>query len=502
MTMCALAAGGKECKVKMNVFDNKYLRRIVYSIQVIVMILLMIMAYYIQLIPMKYLIGAGIVFILLMIGEYFLIFTKKPNSKRSLVTQVLSIMLSCFLIVGSFYIYKIGETVDLTTEKKFQTRAFSVIVLKDSPIKNENQLPQKKLGYVSTIDPENMSYAVSQIQKGVGNIEVADSGDFQQLLKAFYEKKVDGILIDEAFRRSVEDIKDSFGDETRVIYQVKKNEDVVNANQVDVTQKPFLVYISGNDEYGDLSAVSRSDVNMLVGVNPQTKQILLISIPRDTYIPLHRNGKLDKFTHAGIYGLQESIDTLQDMIHEDINYYARMNFTSFMDIVDALGGITVNSPQEFTTKIGKYKIKKGENHLNAKQALAFVRERKSFLEGDFERGRNQQRMIAAIVKKIASPTILTSFSGVLDSVSQSVETNFSREDMNALIHLQLEEMPSWDIQSYQISGTPMSKPCFSMGGVNASVVVPSQEAIDQTTHYIDQFMAGEKIQTETGDLGQ
>lgn len=110
-----------------------------------------------------------------------------------------------------------------------------------------------------------------------------------------------------------------------------------------------------------------------------------------------------------MYGLQESIDTLTDMVDQDINYYVRMNFTSFMDIVDALGGVTVHSPEEFTTKIGGYQIQEGENHLNAKEALAFVRERKSFVDGDFARGRNQQRMISAIVKKVCSPAILTSF---------------------------------------------------------------------------------------------
>lgn len=486
----------------MKAFGNKYLRRIVFGIQTITTILLMIMAYSVQLIPMKYLSITGIGLLLILVGEYFLIFTKKEKSKRSLITQVLSILLSCVMIIGSFYFYKTGRTVDLMTSNSFQKRAISVIVLKDSQIKNESQLIQKDIGYISSIDPENMSYAVSEIQKNIGNIDVQNYKDFKALINALYDQKIDAIILDEAFRRSIEDIKDSFGDETRVVYQVTKDEDTVNAKSVDVTEKPFLVFISGNDEYGDLSAVSRSDVNMLVGVNPQTKQILLISIPRDTYYPLHRNSQMDKFTHAGIYGLQESIDTLQDMIHEDINYYARMNFTSFINVVDALGGITVNSAHEFTTKIGKYKILKGENQLNAKQALAFVRERKSFVDGDFERGRNQQRMIAAILKKIASPAILTSFVSVLDSVSQSVETNLSKNEMNALIHLQLEEMPNWDVQSYQISGTPTTLPCYSMGGVSASVVVPSNESIQQTTAYIDQFMAGQKITTETGNLDQ
>ncbi|WP_050638575.1 LCP family protein [Candidatus Stoquefichus sp. SB1] len=486
----------------MKAFDNKYLKRIVFSIQLVSLLVLLSVAYTVQLIPVKYLIIVSIVLILLLVGEYFFIFYKKPRSKRSLITQIMSVLLSCVMVVGAFYIYKTRQIVDLMTESKFQTRAISVIVLKDSAIKNVEQLPKHQTGYISSIDAQTMTYTIDQLKKDIGDIQLSDYKDFTKLVGALYDQKVDAIILDEAFRSLVEQTHDAFNDETRVIYQVKKDEKAVSAKNVDVTEKPFLVFISGNDEYGDLSAVSRSDVNMLVGVNPKNHQILLISIPRDTYYPLHMNGQYDKFTHAGIYGLQESVNTLQDIVKEDINYYARMNFTSFIKIVDALGGITVNSPVAFTTKIGKYEIKEGENKLNAKQALSFVRERKSFVDGDFARGRNQQRMISAIVKKVCSPAILTSFSAVLDTVSQSVETNFSSHEINALVQMQLSDMPSWDIQSYQISGVPNTLPCYSMGGISASVVQPSPASIKQATEYIDALMANQKIQTDAGDLNQ
>lgn len=485
----------------MKKIDNKYLRRIVYSIQFLMSIVLLSTMYFIQFVPMKYLIATAVVLVILMVGEYFLIFYKKKGSKRSLLTQFLSLLLSCLMAVGSFYIYKTGQVVDLLAEEQFQTRAISVIVLKDSVIKNEHQLPDHLLSHVSYVDESTMDYTVDQIESEVGKISLDDSSDFHQLVTKLYQKDVDAIILDEAFRSLVEQEKEHFNEETRVIYQVKRDEAAVNAKSVDVTQKPFLVYISGNDEYGDLTTVSRSDVNMLVGINPVTQQILLISIPRDIYYPLHRNGQYDKFTHTGMYGLQESIDTLADIIDQDINYYVRMNFTSFMDIVDALGGITVNSSEAFTTKIGGYHIQEGENHLNAKQALAFVRERKSFIDGDFARGRNQQRMISAIVKKVCSSAILTSFSGVLDTVSQSIETNMLSDEMNALVSMQLSDMPDWDIQSYQITGDSASMPCYSLG-MNASVIIPHELSIQQASDYIDQLMANEKIETELGDLQQ
>jgi len=479
---------------------EKAINWIVYMIQLITSVLLMYILYTVQFIPTNYLIGLGVFLLVLLIGEYFLIFYKKPKSKRSLLTQILSLMLSCVMVLGSYYVYKMGDVVNLLTAETFQQRAISVIVLEDSEIRNEKQLPDHQVGYISTIDNETMTYAVDDIEKNVGNISLNDYRDFEELVNALYNQDVDAIILDEAFRTLVDQEKDTFDDDTRVIYQVLKDEGSVSAKNVDVTQKPFLVYISGNDQYGDISTVSRSDVNMLIAVNPTTHQVLLLSIPRDTYYPLHRNGQYDKFTHAGIYGLQESIDTLQDILDEEINYYARMNFTSFINIVDAIGGITVNSPSDFTTKIGGYQIKKGENVLDAKQALAFVRERKSFVDGDFARGRNQQRMISAILKKVCSPAILTSFSSVLDTVSDSVETNFSSEDINALVQLQLSEMPEWDIQSYQIIGSTGSRACYSLGNREASVVIPYEYSIEQAREYIDDLMAGKIIETDDGNL--
>ena len=474
----------------------------IYSIQIIVSIIFIYMLYALQFIPFNYIIGIGVILTALVIGEYFLIFYKKPKSKRSIATQVISVLLSCVMVFASLSVYKVGAVVDLLGAESFQTRAISVVVLNDSEIRNQSQLVNHSVGYISAIDPETMTYATKEIKDYVGFIYLEDYADFSTLVTALYNQEVDAIIIDEAFRSLIEAEFETFTDDTRVIYQVTKQEGSVSAVSVDVTEKPFLVYISGNDEYGEITAVSRSDVNMLAAINPTTHQILLISIPRDIYVPLHRNGKYDKFTHAGIYGLQESIDTLEDLLQEDINYYVKMNFTSFINIVDAIGGITVNSPAEFTTKIGGFHIQKGENTLNAKQALAFVRERKSFINGDFERGRNQQRMIAAIVKKVCSPAILTSFSSILDTVSGSVETNLSSQDMNALVQLQLSQMPSWDIQSYQIIGDVGSQPCYSAGSQVLSVVIPYDSSIRQAAQYIDDLLARNIIQTEDGNLNE
>lgn len=490
---------------------------IVYLIQIITSGLLIWVLYSIGSIPINYIYILAVVLCLLLIGEYFLIFCKKAKSKRAVITKILSILLSIVMVAGSFYAYEFGRVVNLMSDKSFQSRAISVIVLKDSEIYNESLLKDKKLGLMNFMDKESMDYAIKDINKNIAPVQSHDYDDFTKLMNAFYKKEVDAIILDEAFRSLATTGHDNFDEETRVVYQVTKHESKVNAKNVNVTEKPFVVYISGNDEYGKLSAISRSDVNMLVVVNPNTSQVLLVSIPRDTYYPLNRNGQYDKFTHAGMYGLDESQKTLENMLDEEINYYVKMNFTSFMKVIDAIGGITVDVPKyatlhsddgSFTTRVKNpktkegYTIKPGINHFDAREALAFVRERKSFVAGDFIRGKNQQLMISAVLKKVCSPAILTSFSGVLDAVSSSIETNMSADEINSLIQLQLSKMPSWDIQSCQIKGDVGNKPCYSLGNKSASVVIPYTSSIQEVVNNINKVKNGEKIKTETGDFNQ
>lgn len=475
---------------------EKSINLIVFALSLFASISIISMTYALNFIPAKYMLILIAGIIVLLAIEAMLIFYKKPKSKRSIITSVISVILSVCMFVASAYIYKIGQVVDLLGEESFQQRAISLVVLKDSPISNKNVLGGQNVGYISFIDEETMNYSKGTINSEIENMKYTDYKDFAALVNAFYNKEVDCILIDEAFRTLLEEEKETFSDDTRVVYQVTKQEDSVKADSVDVTTKPFLVFVSGNDEWGAISAVSRSDVNMLVGVNPKTKQILLISIPRDTYYPLNRNGRYDKFTHAGIYGLQESIKTLENMVDEDIHYYGKMNFTSFCNIIDALGGITIDSPHEFTTKIGNFKINKGINHLTGKQALWFVRERKSFINGDFERGKNQQRMIKAVIEKVCSPAILTSFSSILEIVGKSIDTNMTQMEMNALVQLQLTQMPSWDVVTYQIAGQPAWRSVYSMGDKEVSVTIPFTSSINQARKYIDDFMKGEVIVIE------
>ena len=485
---------------------EKNLNKIIYIIQIIASVILIYISYNNGSIPNNYVLYAAIICVLLLIGEYFLIFYyKKSKSKRSIITQILSVLLSIVMFVASSYIYQYQKVVDLMGEETFQTRAISVIVLEESEIANETQLVGKNLGYISYIDSESMEYALDDIETNIGSVKVVDCDDFSQLIEALYDESVDAIILDESFRELATEDYDDFDDETRVVYQVTKDEETVSSKSVDLTTTPFIVFISGNDNYGELSEVSKTDVNLVVAVNPTTYQILMISIPRDTYYPLHSYGQYDKFTHSGFYGIDESIATLEDMLGEDINYYIRLNFTSFMNIIDALGGITVDVPVyetvdggdgTFTTYKSNITISPGINNFNSEEALAFVRERKAFVAGDFVRGQNQQLVLEAVINKLCSTKILTSFSSVLEAITDSIDTNFSSDEINSFVAYELKNMPDWNIQSYQIQGDVATKPCYSSGYQELSVVVPYQSNIARAREYIDMVIDGETLDLE------
>lgn len=223
----------------------------------------------------------------------------------------------------------------------------------------------------------------------------------------------------------------------------------------DITEEAFNVYISGIDQWTVERGydLERSDVNMIVTVCPKTRKVLLTSIPRDAYVPLHRTGTMDKLTHTGIYGIDETLNTVTDWTGVELDYYVKVNFNACVHIVDAIGGIDVKSPKKFKSKISRYRYKKGWNHLNGKQALYYARERAAFKGEDQLRVKNQQQVMEAVLKKmLSSTTLLTSYGDIMKTLGDEMETNMPQSDIEALIRMQLADMGTWDIQSQRMSG--------------------------------------------------
>ncbi len=471
--------------------------KVILGIQVLASIVLIALFFKLNALPMLY-IGAVIVLVAILCLITFLLM--KPSKKkgagkaRNIAGKIISIILSAALLFGSLSVAKGDSVIGKITGANSETTRISVIVMKDSIFKNIEDLKGQTIE-ASDTSSENMQKAIADLKSKVDNIEIQNVDNFVQLADDLYDGKTNAIYIDEGYSSMFEDSHENFSNETRVLYTYEITKEVQDfSKDVNVTNEVFNVFISGIDTTGPVSTVSRSDVNMIVTVNPKTKQILMTSIPRDYYVTLANKGKKDKLTHAGLGGVENSVKTLENFLGIDINYYARVNFTSLIKMVDALGGIDVESPVAFTTMHGGYHIKKGTNHLNGDEALGFVRERYGLANGDNDRVKNQQRVLTAMLEKMMSPAVITNYSKVLDSIAGSFETNMSSSEITSLLKMQLNDMAKWDIMQIQLSGTgkQMTGGAY-MPNNRLYYMIPDQDSVNECVSLIKKMDAGEKI---------
>ena len=270
-----------------------------------------------------------------------------------------------------------------------------------------------------------------------------------------------------------------------------------------ITKEPFVVYLSGVDTRGELTEKARSDVNIIAAVNPETKQVVLINTPRDYYVDLAGTNSKDKLTHAGLYGVQTSMDTLGNLYGVDVQHYIRINFAGFINIVDALGGVDVYSDQAFTSvgSPGYYDpttFAEGWNHLDGKAALAFARERHAFKTGDVQRGINQMKVIDAMLNKIKSPALLMGFSKIMDSAADCFVTSLSQNQISALVRMQLSDFAEWNIESYTVTGSSgSSTKCYSAKGQKLYVMKPDENSVAKAKEMIAAVLGGEGTVSST-----
>lgn len=284
----------------------------------------------------------------------------------------------------------------------------------------------------------------------------------------------------------------NFKDDTKILYtanhEVEKTAGVsTESSEYTIGNGIFNVYISGIDTSGSISNVSRSDANILATVNTKTHEVLLTSIPRDYYVTLHSKGAKDKLTHSGIYGINETITTVEDLLDVDINYYVRVNFTTVINLVDTLGGIEVYSDYSFTSQ--GYSFSQGYNYMDGEKALAFSRERHSFASGDNQRVKNQQAVIEAIIKKVLnSTTLLTRYTDILSSLEGCFQTNISQDEISNIVKDQLSNMSSWTIKTNALTGTGSSGPTYSLGNLNSYIMLPDSSSVADAKEQIDEVM--------------
>lgn len=480
--------------------------KVILGIQLVASIVLVALIFKLNALPMLYTMVVIGVVVLLALFSFALMKPSKKDGKgkiRNIIGKIISILLSILLMVGSLYVAQGNSVLDSITGANEKTTRISLVVLKDSDYQSISDLKNKTIE-ANLDDEDNVKYmnqAIEALNKEESTIKIDNASSYAKLAEDLYSGQTEAIYINEANYGMLEEQHETFMNDTRVLWSYDIVEEVKDISKdVDVTKEIFTIFISGIDTTGPVSTVSRSDVNMLVTVNPKTKQILMTSIPRDYYVTLANKGKKDKLTHAGLGGVENSVATIENFMNIDINYYARVNFTSLVKIVDALGGITVYSPVAFTTLHGGYQIHEGNNEMDGDKALGFVRERYGLANGDNDRVKNQQRVLTGMLQKAMSPAILTNYTSVLNSIEGSFETNMSSSEITDLIKMQLNDMASWDIYQIQLTGTgKMMTGGAYMPNNRLYYMIPNQDSVNECSALIKKMASGEKIHIEQSE---
>lgn len=471
---------------------------------------------------------------------------------RKIVGKIFSTLFVLLIMgvmgLGSFYLYRTSSMLtNITTHEGEIKNTVSLITMGSNPAEDLEDLEDATIGYLRTIDNYgteqflkdakkqfNQEEKTAMVSKSVFDVYAAEEDQketeeenkepvfaedygslpfgqkdyvsVQALVDALYSEEVDAIVLNETYRNNVSELEDfvNFETETKVVHKTVYYTDKANEALVvsDITTEPFNILISGNDTYGDVGELSRSDVNMIVTVNPATGTILLTSIPRDTYVESVCDvadgcqiGAMDKLTHLGMHGVNASKMTIENLMGIEINYTFRVNFSSVTDIVDALGGIDVYIEEgmavdTFYADSTLEGVTEGWNHLEGDRALSFARERYAYEDGDNQRVRNQQQVLQAIVDKAVSPEIIVNYASLMDAFSGAFETNMSTSEITSLLQYQLQVNPEWTFETYQIDVVGDMMYCADLGQ-EAYVSIPDMRTVQVAREKIEAVMNDE-----------
>ncbi|MEE8809833.1 LCP family protein, partial [Lactimicrobium sp.] len=352
-----------------------------------------------------------------------------------------------------------------------------------------------------SIDQDNQRNALNEVKNLLDkqDLNVTDKDSLTDAVSALYSNEAQVLILNQNYVSMITDTEEyaSFSSDTRVLYTIKIASDVsVATSDTELTTQPFSIFFAGNDQEGELSLTGRTDVVMIVTVNPTSHQILISSFPRDSFVPNPAyNNQPDKLTHLGLSGLQNTMTELSSLLGTPINNYVLVNFTTFRTIIDALGGIDVDNPFAFDSdQFGPhYEFAEGTIHLDSVYALAYARERYHLPNGDFDRNMHQQLIMKAIISKLTSSAVITKFDSLLTALKGTFLTNLTDSSIYALCQKQLDENISWNIVNYHIEGTTGTSVCASAGSTPLSIVLPYANQISFVSSEIDKVEAGETI---------
>ncbi len=475
-------------KSKKRVISN-IIFNIIALVSTIVAIVFCIYLFNLDILPAKYLriifIGLG-VFYLILLGVTL------PRKMRIGFKIVACVFLVIFAFVFGFgikYVDKTAEFVNKINDELKQKEDYQISAIKE--IKKED-IDGKKIGIFKNGKYDKI---IELLKKKYPKIEIIDYDDPVKIFEDLSNDDIELIIasdnVYELLQTDLNYLNISLKNMDVLSVPVDSiSEDVVKV--VDVTNTPFNIYVGGGDAYGSINKVMNTDVNMVVTVDPVNHKMLLTSIPRDYYVVLPSKGDevYDKLTHAGYYGIGESVKAVEKLLDIDINYYAKVNFSTIEKIVDAIGGVDINNPRAFTSSDRVTHFNKGDIHLNGHQALMYARERQSFADGDVQRVKNQQKILEAIIGKISSSkTIISRYTDLLDSISSSFSTNLDTKSISRLIKLQLSDMRGWDMESQNLVGhSATSTKCYSIPNLALYVMKQDADSVQNASNKIKEML--------------
>ena len=489
-------------KKKVNVVGFIFL-----ALQVIASVAFVVLLTTINVLPDRYVIVIGAVLLVLAVVALIMHLSKSGK----IVGDVYSIIIAVILILGSVYLWKtnaaLNEVTTAPEETSSVTSHVTILTKTDSSLEGLQDLEGQKLGIQEMLDQAKMKQTLTELQPHfTSEIQTVEYANYIAAVEGLYAGDVGAIVFNEAFRDMVKETYPNFDSETEALTEftykeiiktpeTPKEESSTTKIDKEESNPSFIVYLSGNDSYGEITIDSgRSDVNILLVANPETRKILLLTTPRDSYVWLPRFDAYDKLTHSGVYGIDETIMTIEDWLNVDINYYARVNFKMLVKLVDAVGGIDVYNDIDFYSSVKGWHFNKGWHHMHGTYALWYLRERKAFKDEDEQRIRNQQKVMKALLEKCTSKkTLVANYTEILEAVGVDMQTSMSQKEMAELARMQLDDMPEWTIKRQCIDGDDAELGTWSMGMNRPLFVsVPKEESVKKVSNNIKKVMNPEE----------
>lgn len=458
-----------------------------------------------------------VLFVVVLITLLIIVFSNfkcRKNVSKLIMTIVLAAMTAAYGL-GNYYVYGLSNLFNEVTNLTDKVvNKVNVYALAGSSMASVSDLKGKTLGIVTGLDEQGTNRCIEDLNKEDVQVETVEYNTLSDLLYGLFNEQVDGIILNETYENDIHEQGDytNFGVMTKRVYESvyytdRSTSQSESLNAVDsITTTPFTILISGNDSYGSLAQTSRSDVNMLVTIDPSNHRVLMTSLPRDLYVPIAcpegaedcPDDTLNKLTHTGQYGVEATDETIEKALDITVNYTVRVNFSSLVNLVDAVGGIDVYVEEGLEVDTfyanGTEGVQAGWNHLDGERALAFARERHAYIDGDAQRVKNQQIVLEALINKVISPSMIINFGSFIDALGGAFETNMPADQIRSFIRYQFAMMPKWNFESFTILGLVSTEYCTIQGDY-ASVMIPYKEYLDTAKEKIDAVLSGKSSDT-------